>query len=259
MTGQLAAKISHLSKSFDKGATFAVNDISFEVVAGQTIAIAGGSGSGKSTLGRCLVGLLEFDAGEIDVLGKNMALLKGKARRKFRRNVQLVFQNPYAAVNPRMKTIDWMSEGLMLHENLSQSDAIDSLKPLISRVGLRISDLERQPQGLSGGQLQRAVIARAMSLRPALVVLDEPTASLDASLRMGVLRMIEDLQAESGASFVLISHDLESVKMLSERVMIMRQGSCVEHGLTNEVLRTPVHQYTQLLVESQLKFGTRRR
>ena len=223
----------------------AVRDVSFELRAGEVLGIVGESGCGKTTLGRALVGLVEPSAGTLCVEGRDVATLSSDERRRLTRDVQMVFQDPLAALNPRKRVRQSLALPFEAH-----AIAVDEarLRELVELVGLAGEHLERWPHELSGGQRQRVVIARALALQPRVLVLDEPLSALDVSIQSQVLNLLVDLQQRLGLSYVFISHDLAVVEYLSDRVAVMSQGRIVEAGPATELFASPRHPCTQALL-----------
>lgn len=232
-----------------KGLT-AVDGVTFEVFPGETVALVGESGSGKSTVARCIVRLTEPTSGEIRLRGTSVRDLKSSELPKAYREMQMVFQDPNSSLNPRMTVRATLEEPLRLHFSLSRRECGERILALIEDVGLRSEHLARYPRQLSGGQRQRVGIARALAVDPSVVLLDEPTASLDVSVRSQVLRLLRRLQGERRLAYVFISHDLEVIRKVSDRVLVMYLGSIVEEGPTAEVFARPTHPYTRALLSA---------
>lgn len=261
MTAGSAALLEarNLSRSFGGGrrwlgavrpATKAVDDVSLTVEAGETLGVVGESGSGKSTLARMLTGLLVPDTGTIQLAGKPVAGPGRAERTTFHRTVQLVFQDPQSSLNPR-KTVHAIIEApLRALMDLGAGARRDRARELAGLVGLGPEFLERYPHELSGGQCQRVGIARAISVEPALLVLDEPVSALDVSIQAQVLRLLRDLQDRLGLAFVFISHDLAVIEAMSDRVMVMQRGKVVEYGAREDLFAAPEHAYTRALLDA---------
>ncbi len=230
----------------------ALDDVSFEVESGTTLGLVGESGSGKSTAARCVLGLIKADAGEIEVLGRQITRAKGAELRAWRRDMQIVFQEPADALGPRIRVGAAIAEPLVLHTELRGAEREARVRELLSLVDLADDLYDRFPHQLSGGQQQRVNIARALATNPKLLVLDEPTSSLDVSVRAGVLRLLLRLQRQLGLTYLLISHDLPTVRRVCNRVAVIYLGRIVEQGPASLVLANPAHPYTQYLLGSEM-------
>jgi oligopeptide/dipeptide ABC transporter ATP-binding protein len=228
----------------------AVNDVSFDVETGEVVGVVGESGCGKSTVGKCIVGLHEPTQGQVLWNDKDLALLKKDEKRDIRREFQMVFQNPFSALNPRQKIKDVLLEPLEVHSLLKLSERLAFVKELMIRVGLSETDLLKYPHEFSGGQRQRIGIARALACQPSLIVLDEPVSSLDVSVQASILNLLVKLNRDQKISYLFISHDLQVVGYISHRVLVMYLGKVVEEGSVEQVLRTPKHPYTQVLLKA---------
>jgi ABC-type oligopeptide transport system ATPase subunit len=249
-----------LRKSFGRAATFlsgegpgprftAVDKVSFSVAAGETFAIVGESGCGKTTLARMLLRLIEPDSGEVAFDGQDLLTLSGEALQAKRRQMQMIFQDPFASLNPRMRVGAIVAEPLAIHEpGLSGLERRERAVAMLKRVGLTEEATKRYPHEFSGGQRQRVGIARALILRPKLVVADEPVSALDVSVGAQVLQLLQDLQREFGLTYVFISHSLPVVAQVATRVAVMRAGRFVEVGDVEQVLYQPVDGYTRELL-----------
>lgn len=231
----------------------AVNGLTLSVGERETVAVIGESGSGKSTLGRIALGLIRPTRGEVLFDQTSLRSLTAKQLRSLRSQLQVVFQEPYESLNPRIKVGDIVSEPLLIHgSGHDRAGRRRAAIEVLERVGLSAEHAARYPKQLSGGQQQRVGIARAIITRPRLVVLDEPTSSLDMSVRAKVLDLLRDLQREQGMSYVFVSHDLATVATISDRVAVMYLGQVVEQGPTLEVLENPRHPYTRALLSAAL-------
>jgi len=253
-------KVESLSKAFASGGmwsgkrkvTYAVNDVSFEVAKGETLAIVGESGSGKSTTARLVMRLLEADAGTISLLGEDVSQLKGKALRNKRRHMQMVFQDPFASLNPRMKIVDSVGEGLRVHaSHLSRAERHQRVADILVQCGMDESVMQRYPHQFSGGQRQRIGIARALAVSPELLVLDEPVSALDVSVQAQILNLLRDLQQEHQLAYLFISHDLSVVRHVADRVAVMFAGYIVEQGVVDDVYANAKHPYTRELLDAR--------
>jgi oligopeptide/dipeptide ABC transporter ATP-binding protein len=238
----------------------AVDDVDFELPRGETLGLVGESGSGKSTLARCVLRLIEPTAGEIVFDGVSLTRLKATELRRLYRRMQMVFQDHGSSLNPRMTVRDTVTEPLQLHLELSGRACDARVRELMELVGLSSSHLGRFPHQLSGGQRQRVGIARAIATNPDLVILDEPTSSLDVSVRGQILQLLRDLQARLGLAYLFISHDLGVVRHVCQRVAVMYLGKIVEHGTTTQVFGNPQHPYTRALLSAAPRavYGRRR-
>ena len=228
----------------------AVDDVSFTLDKGEILGIAGGSGSGKTTLARCLIRLIEPDGGSVRVDGIDIRAHKGAELRELRRRMQMVFQDPYASLNPRRRVGDLIAEPLRVHGRRSRAEIAARVAELMGLVGLSPDQLERFPHEFSGGQRQRIGIARALALEPRLIVADEPVSALDVSIQAQILNLLADLQDRLGLTYVIIAHDLSVVRQVSDRTAVMYLGSIVELGVTEELYRAPAHPYTQALISA---------
>lgn len=245
-------KVENLTKHFrSRGVTvYAVNGVSFEVRRGEAVALVGESGCGKSTVARCILRLLEPTGGRIEFLGREVSRLPGSRFRPLRRRVQMVFQDPTASLNPSFTVRRTLREPLVLH-NITDGRGVDQeLVRLMHQVNLEPTFLRRRPRELSGGQKQRVGIARAIATRPDFVVLDEPTSSLDMSVRFHVLKLLQELQRELGMTYLFITHDLSTVQYLCNRVLVMYLGKIVEEGDVDQVFSAPLHPYTRALISA---------
>ena len=229
----------------------AVAGISFALAPRKTLAIVGESGSGKSTLGRMLTLIEPPTSGRLSIEGRDVTGISGHALKKMRPTVQMVFQNPYGSLNPRQTIRTALEEPLLVNDTgLSASQRRDAAVQMIARVGLRPEHADRYPHMFSGGQRQRIAIARALMLRPKIVVLDEPVSALDVSVRAQILNLLSDLQEEFGLAYVFISHDLSVVRHIADEVLVMYLGRVAEHGATEAVFSDPRHPYTRALLSA---------
>lgn len=228
----------------------AVDDISVEIETSQIVGVVGESGCGKSTLGRCAVGLYEPTSGTVRWDGFEGKKLEDFQRRSLQKKFQMVFQNPYASLNPRQRVGDILREPLEVHDLLKPSERTAFVNSLLGQVGLSDGDLKKYPHEFSGGQCQRIGLARAMACQPELIVLDEPVSSLDVSVQASMLNLLSRLNQEGKIAYLFISHDLQVVGYLSQRLLVMYLGKVVEEGKTEEVLNKPRHPYTRVLLEA---------
>jgi peptide/nickel transport system ATP-binding protein len=229
------------------GEVRAVDGISFELRQGRTLAIVGESGSGKSTTLHEILELVAPQSGSIDVLANDVATLNSTSRRALRRDIQVIFQDPAAALDPRLPVFELLAEPL--HANgFSKADTSVRVAELLDTVGLRHGDASRYPAEFSGGQKQRIGIARALALRPKILALDEPVSALDVSIQAGILNLLLDLQQELGLSYLFVSHNLSVVRHMAHDVVVMLRGAIVEQGDSDEIFNRPQHEYTQRLL-----------
>ncbi len=230
------------------GAVRAVDGVSLSVAEGEVLAIVGESGCGKSTLGRLMLRLIEPDSGVVRFAGEDLSALSPSALRQRRRDMQLIFQDPFGSLDPRMTVAQAVAEPLRLHRIVPKAEEAARVADLLSRVGLRPESAARWPHEFSGGQRQRIAIARALASNPRLIVGDEPVSALDVSVQAQVINLLRDLIRDLHLTFVLVSHDLGVVRHLADRVAVMYLGRIVEEGPAEEVLRAPRHPYTRALV-----------
>lgn len=251
-------QVEHLEKRFPVGKTFfgrvnrevhAVNDVSFGVQRGETLGIVGESGCGKTTLGFLLLRLLSPTAGRILFQGKDLAGLSGKELRPLRAKMQMVFQDPYASLNPRMRAGKIIEEPLTIHKRGTKNERTERVMELLKGVGLGENDYDKYPHEFSGGQRQRIGIARAIALNPDLIIADEPVSALDVSIQGEIINLLKDLQKRLGLTYIFISHDLKVVSQMSDRIAVMYLGKIVEM-FRAENLGGVKHPYTQALLEA---------
>jgi len=228
----------------------AVNDASFSIARGETLGLIGESGCGKSTVARLLLRLHEPTRGQVMFDGIDITTLAGADLMQFRRHMQIMFQDPYASLNPRKTVEQIVAAPLMLHERLSRPEARARVADFIGRVGLQSSQLQRYPHQFSGGQRQRIGIARALILKPEFVVCDEPVSALDVSIQAQIIDLLLSLKSELGLTYLFISHDLAVVGYLSDRIAVMYLGEIVETAPTRALLESPAHPYTQALLSA---------
>lgn len=228
----------------------ALVDVSFDLRAGETLAVVGESGSGKSTLARLLTMIETPTSGSLTIGDIDLAFATPQERKKLRREVQIVFQNPYGSLNPRQTVGSALEEPLKINTDMSSAERLAAVEAMMKRVGLRPEHVGRYPHMFSGGQRQRIAIARALMLRPKILVLDEPVSALDVSIRAQVLNLLADIQQEFGLAYVFISHDLSVVKHIADQVMVVYLGHAVEAGAATTLFANPRHPYTQALLSA---------
>jgi oligopeptide/dipeptide ABC transporter ATP-binding protein len=228
----------------------AVDGVSFVLRPGETLALVGESGCGKSTVGRLVMRLIDPTAGRILLDGTDVTMLSESAFRPFRRKVQLIFQDPFASLNPRMTIGDILAEPLMLHEVVPASERRARVAELLQTVGLEPYFAGRYPHEFSGGQRQRIVVARALAVEPKIVICDEPVSALDVSIRAQILNLLKELQARLGLAYIFISHDLSVVKHIADRIAVMYLGRIVETGPADAIFGDPRHPYTRALLSA---------
>jgi len=226
----------------------AVDDVSFEVRAGETLGLVGESGSGKTTSGYCVLQLLKPTSGSVLFNGQELTKMRKAGLRQVRRDLQVVFQDPYASLNPRMTVGDIVSEPLLVHDIGDRRSRRRSAEQLLEVVGFNPDFINRYPHEFSGGQRQRIGIARALALNPSLIVCDEPVSALDVSIQAQILNLLKDLQAEFGLAYLFIAHDLAVVRTMSDRIAVMNRGKIVEEGPAEEVYSNPQDPYSQALL-----------
>ena len=228
----------------------ALDDVSLSLKAGSTLAVVGESGSGKSTLARCLLQLHPFDSGEVLFEEKDLAKLEASSLRSMRKNLQMVFQDPFASLNPRMRVGEIVGEGLLIHGLGSALEQKEKVQQMLERVGLSGSDALKYPHQFSGGQRQRIGIARALVLQPKVVVCDEPVSALDVSVQAQILLLLKELQHEMQLSYIFISHDLRVVRHIADEMVVMHKGKIVEQGNVVDIYNAPQQAYTQQLLSA---------
>jgi len=251
-------KVSNLKKYFnikdDTGEVIklkAVDDVSFCIHEGETIGLVGESGCGKSTIGKCLVRLYEPNDGQIIFRGQDITHLSKKEMMPYRRNIQMIFQDPYSSLDPRMNVRSLISEGMRIQQtNLTKSQIDDAVVELMGNVGLSADQMLRYPHEFSGGQRQRIAIARALAVDPALIVCDEPVSALDVSVQAQVVNLLQKLKKQKNVTYLFISHDLRVVKHLSDRIVVMYLGSVMEVADKQELFDRPMHPYTKMLLSA---------
>ncbi len=231
-----------------KGEVRAVDDVSLTIEAGETLGIIGESGSGKSTLGRLILRLIEPTSGEIFYGGRNLLAANHSQLRELRRDMQIIFQDPFGSLDPRMRVAEIIEEPLVIHESLSGPARKTRVAELLKAVGLDSSAIVRFPHEFSGGQRQRIVIARALALRPKFIVADEPVSALDVSVGAQIVNLLAQLQREFGLTYLFISHSMPTVRYFATRIAVMHKGKIVEMGSTEQITERPRDAYTQSLL-----------
>ena len=252
-------KVTNLKTHFDvtkglfakKQIVKAVDDVSFDVYENETFGLVGESGCGKTTLGRTIVKLYDPVSGSIEFEGKDIANIKGAELKAFRKDMQMIFQDPYASLNPRMTVGEIIKEPMVIH-NIYNTDAEREARvvELLKIVGLKPDHIRRYPSEFSGGQRQRIGIARALAVNPKFIVCDEPISALDVSIQAQVINLLKDIQKEMGISYLFIAHDLSMVKHISDRIGVMYLGHMMELGPSNDVYKRPLHPYTVALLSA---------
>ena len=228
----------------------AVNGVSLDIKKGEILAVAGESGCGKSTLARAIIRLEDSKSGEIDFNGENVLSMDKKALKIFRKTAQMVFQNPYSSLNPKMKIGDTLKEPLKINTDFTDKEIEEIIKEKIKKVGLNEDCLKLYPHEFSGGQRQRIAIARALVLNPEFILADEPVSALDVSIQAQIINLLKELKNDYNLTFMLITHDMSVIKYLADRVAIMYLGEIVEIGTTDEIFSSPKHPYTKALLSA---------
>lgn len=258
MTGKVLLEAKDLVKEFPlinsrrgKQVVHAVSGVNLKIYEGETLALVGESGCGKSTLGRTLIRLLPSTSGSLEFEGMDITSMKEKEFARYRRQMQLIFQDPYASLNPRMNVKQIIAEPLTTYGLAKDKEDLEGqVKELMKEVGIPTEFINRYPHQFSGGQRQRIGIARAIALRPRLIVCDEPVSALDVSIQSQVLNLLKDLQDQYGLTYLFISHDLSVVKFIADRVCVMFLGMVCEIGDTDALYEKPLHPYTRFLLEA---------
>ncbi|MEI8388453.1 MAG: ABC transporter ATP-binding protein [bacterium] len=233
------------------GAVHAINNISFDIFKGETLGLVGESGCGKSTTGRCILGLIPPTSGSVKINNLEITSADSKTLQHLRKKMQIIFQNPYSSLNPRMTVKEILREPFIIHEKtLSKKDTDKRINELLDMVGMNESVLNRYPHEFSGGQRQRIGIARALTLNPEFIVADEPVSALDISIQAQIINLMQKLKNELGLTYLFISHDLSVIRYMCDRVVVMYLGEIVEIATTQELFSNPKHPYTQALLNS---------
>lgn len=228
----------------------AVDGVSLEIEKNKTLGLVGESGSGKTTLGKTLIRLLKPTGGKIIFDNKDITTMSGRELRPIRRDMQIIFQNPYGSLNPRMKVESIISEGISLHNTVPKKERRDYVINLLNEVGLNSDVINRYPHEFSGGQRQRIAIARSIALKPDFIVCDEPVSALDVSVQAQIINLLEELQENYGLTYLFIAHDLRVVKHISDTVAVMYLGKIVEKADSEVIYRQPLHPYTKILISA---------
>ncbi|GEN94410.1 oppF protein [Pediococcus ethanolidurans] len=254
-TREKILEVKHLKQYFNVGKkdeVRAVDDVSFDIYKGETFGLVGESGSGKTTTGRAIIRLLDPTDGQVLFNGRDVASLKSKTdMMAFRREMQMIFQDPYASLNPRMKVKDIVAEGIDIHHLAkNDQDRTNQVEDLLETVGLNRDHSSRYPNEFSGGQRQRIGIARALAVQPDFIIADEPISALDVSIQAQVVNLMKELQEQKGLTYLFIAHDLSMVKYISDRIGVMHYGKLLEIGPAEEVYNHPLHLYTESLVSA---------
>ncbi len=250
MTALLSVRDLHCSFETTRGTVHAVRGVSLDLAPGETLALVGESGCGKTTLARCILGLQKPDSGEIRLGGDNLVGLSRREARRYRPRMQCVFQDPFSSLNPRRRVEDLIREPLDVQGIGTPAERRRKTAELMERVGLRPDWGRRFPHEFSGGQRQRIGIARALSLRPSVLICDEPVSALDVSVQAQIINLLWELQRDMGLSYLFITHDLMLVENFADRVAMMYQGRIVEEGPAQEIWRNPQHAFTQSLIDA---------
>lgn len=252
MSREVYISLNEVSKNFKVtgGILRAVNKVSFDIAKGETLGLVGESGCGKSTLGRVVMGVYQPSEGEIFVEGERLHVKSGKERFKYAKKAQMVFQDPYASLNPRMTVGDIIAEGMEVHKMYDAAKRKERVAELLETVGLSKEHASRFPHEFSGGQRQRIGIARALAIEPDFLVCDEPISALDVSIQSQIINLLIDLQKKLGLTYLFIAHDLDIVRYISDRIAVMYLGHIVEIGDSNEVYNNALHPYSQALLSA---------
>ena len=250
-------KVEHLNVRFDLGGGIflrkkkevkAVDDVSFEIARGEILGLVGESGSGKTTTGRAIIRLAPVSSGKIFFEGAELTKLSNRQFMPYRKKIQMIFQDPFNSLDPRMTIAETIAEPLDIHFKLTKAEKISRIKSLLERVGLNPDFINRHPHEFSGGQRQRIGIARALAVEPEFIICDEPVSALDVSVQAQIVNLLEDLRKELGIAMLFIAHDLAVVEHISDRIIVMTNGKIVEEGEAESLCKNPRHPYTQKLI-----------
>lgn len=253
MSKENLVQVKNLKKFFSVGKGLdlkAVDDVTFNIKKGETFGLVGESGCGKTTCGRTVLGIYEATDGHVYFKGEDIHAMNRKEKLKFKKSAQIIFQDPYASLDPRMTIGDIVGEGLDVHFNIKEKEKNERIESLLLKVGLNAEHASRFPHELSGGQRQRIGIARALAVEPEFIVCDEPISALDVSIQAQIVNLLIQLQNELGLTYLFISHDLSMVKHISDRVGVMYLGSMVEVSSNEKLYKKPLHPYTQALISA---------
>ena len=247
-------EVKNVSLTFNAGKkneVKAIDNVSFDIYEGEVFGLVGESSSGKTTVGRTILKLYDFDDGDITFAGQSLSNISGKDLKEFRKSAQMIFQDPQASLNGRMKIRDIVAEGLDIHKLTSSKEERDErVQHLLDLVGLNKDHLTRYPHEFSGGQRQRIGIARALAVKPKFIIADEPISALDVSIQAQVVNLMQKLQHEQGLTYLFIAHDLSMVKYISDRIGVMHWGKMLEIGTSDDVYNDPIHPYTKSLLSA---------
>lgn len=252
MSKDILLDVKGLTKFFHtpRGVLHAVDDVSFQIERGKTLGLVGESGCGKSTCGRSILRLIEPTSGEVDFEGRDIAKLSGNEMRKLRKEMQIIFQDPFSSINPRKTIAQTIAQPLMLHKICSKSEVSDRVLEIMDTVGLAPRLMNTYPHELDGGRRQRIGIARALAMDPKFIVCDEPVSALDVSIQAQILNLLMDLQEERGLTYMFITHDLSVVRHISNQIAVMYLGKCVEYCDSKGLFKRPLHPYTKALLSA---------